>query len=187
MSITMKTREVVIFSGDTFTVPQCIQRIDKDSTHGWQVRYQGTKLFSDGTPDGSGASKSLDKATKELLSRIATMPAPVTLQRGPSAHKTSNLPPGISGPIVRARRNSKVRSASFSVLLPQFGKSPRITSVYIGNENTYTADRYRAALGKAINLRQKAEERYEEQATLSRRRAATAMKKTLREARVAAR
>jgi len=179
----MKVREVVIFSGDKFAVPQCIQRIDKDSTHGWQVRYQGTKLFSDGTPDGSGAKRALDKATRELLARIATLPAPVTLQRGPSAHKTSNLPPGISGPISRASKRSKVRTASLSVLLPQFGQPPKVTSVYIGSENTYTRQRYRLAVQKAVALRAQAEERYEVAATKARRRAATAMRSTLREAR----
>ena len=51
----MKTRKVTIYSGKTFTVPQGIQRIDTTSTHGWQVRYAGTKLFSDHSNDGSGA------------------------------------------------------------------------------------------------------------------------------------
>ena len=51
----MKTRDVVIFSGKRFKVPQCIQRIDHRYTHGWQVRYGGTKMFSDGSNDGSEA------------------------------------------------------------------------------------------------------------------------------------
>ena len=51
----MNTRDVVIFSGERFVVPQCIQRIDHLSTHGWQLRYGGTKLFSDHSQDGSGA------------------------------------------------------------------------------------------------------------------------------------
>ena len=38
----MKTRDVAIFSGHRFAVPQGIQRIDTKSTHGWQVRYHGT-------------------------------------------------------------------------------------------------------------------------------------------------
>ena len=178
----MKLRDVVIFNGQRFSVPQCIQRIDKDSTHGWQVRYQGTKLFSDGSPDGSGAARSLQLATRELLNRIATLPAPVTLQRGPSAHKTSNLPPGISGPIARARKNSSVRSASLSVLLPRFGQRPKITSIYIGNENTYTKTRYREAVAKAIAMRRAAEERYEADATRARRKEAAQLRSVLREA-----
>lgn len=176
----MKYRDVVIFSGQKFKVPQCIQRIDHESTHGWQVRYQGTKLFSDGSPDGSGAEQSLLKATRELLRRIATLPAPVTLQKAPSAHKTSDLPPGISGPIVRGRANSNVRSASFSVLIPRFGESPRITSVYIGNENTYTPKRYREALAKALELRAEAQRRYEAAATRARRKDSQALRASLR-------
>jgi hypothetical protein len=165
----MKFRDVAIFSGHRFTVPQCIQRIDHGSTHGWQVRYQGTKLFSDGTPDGTGAAASLQRAIRELMARIASLPAPVLLQRAPSAHKTTDLPPGISGPIVRARRHSNLRSASFSVLIPRYGQRLRITSVYIGNENTYSADRYREALAKALMLREAAERQYVEAATEARR------------------
>ena len=61
----MKTRKIVLFSGEEFEVPQGIQRIDHRATHGWQLRYGGTKLFSDHTSDGSGARASLEKATKE--------------------------------------------------------------------------------------------------------------------------
>jgi hypothetical protein len=178
----MKVKKVAIFSGDVFDVPQGIQRIDSTSTHGWQVRYQGTKMFSDGLPaDGSGAGRALVKATRELLARIAAMPAPVALQRTPSAHKTSNLPSGISGPIVRTRAGSNEQSASLSVLLPQFGGIPKCTSVYIGNPNTYTVARYRAAVRKAITLRQEAEVAYELAATKARRKAARGMRAALRE------
>ena len=79
----MNTRDVVIFSGERFVVPQCIQRIDHLSTHGWQLRYGGTKLFSDHSQDGSGARRALALATKELLKRIATLPAPSRLRRTP--------------------------------------------------------------------------------------------------------
>ncbi len=123
----MKTRQVTLPNGHTFTVPQGIQRIDTRATHGWQVRYQGTKFCADGSPDGSRADRSLRAATDELLRRIATLPAPVVLQKQPSAHKTSDLPPGISGPILTPpRRGSKVRSAVLSVLLPRFGQEPRV-------------------------------------------------------------
>lgn len=175
----MKVREVVIFTGKKFKVPQGIQRIDTGSTHGWQVRYQGTKMFSDHTPDGSGARESLRKATAELLRRIASMEAPVTLQRAPSAHKTSDLPSGISGPIVRSRRNSTVRYACLSVLLPRFGEKPAIKAIYIGNERTYTAQRYREALARAIEMRKAAEDTYAREATQARRRAARALKAKL--------
>ena len=168
----MKTRQVVIFSGQQFTVPQGIQRIDTKSTHGWQVRYHGTKMFSDHTPDGSVAAASLVRACRELLSRIGKLPAPVTLQERPSANKTSDLPSGISGPIVRQRKGAKVRTAHLSVLVPRFGQPPRCRTVYIGNENTYTVDRYHAALARAVEIRQEAEEVYEAAATKAKREAA---------------
>jgi hypothetical protein len=165
----MKFRDVTIFSGHRFKVPQCVQRIDHRATHGWQLRYGGTKLFSDHSNDGSGAAASLALATKELLKRIATLPAPTTLQSGPSINKSSNLPPGISGPIVRQRRGGRVRDCSFAVLLPRYGDAPLRRSVYIGTENTYTQAKYRAALNRALELRREAEEVYRRQATRARR------------------
>jgi hypothetical protein len=175
----MKTRDIVIFSGEQFSVPQCIQRIDHQSTHGWQVRYGGTKLFSDHSQDGSGAAAALAAATKALLSRIAKLPAPSRLQRKPSGNKTSGLPVGISGPIVRQRATSRVRDCSFAVSLPTFGASPRGRSVYIGTENTYTVEKYQAALAKAIELREQAEEVYQRAATRAKRAEGRALKAQL--------
>lgn len=175
----MKTRQVTLPYGQTFTVPQGIQRIDSATTHGWQVRYQGTRFFSDGGADGTGAAKSLAAATRELLNRIATMPAPVVLKRGPSAHKRSGLPPGISGPIVVSRGESRVLSAVLSVLLPRFGTTPQLKSIYIGTENTYTQAKYRAALAEAKSLRAEAVARYEAAATRARRKSASALRKEL--------
>ena len=175
----MKTRQVVIFSGQLYMVPQGIQRIDTKSTHGWQVRYHGTKMFSDHTPDGSGAGASLARAIKELLSRIAKLPAPVTLQERPSANKTSDLPSGISGPIVRQRAGSRVRDCSFAVTLPRFGETPLARSVYIGTENTYTIERYQEALERAVALREKAEAVYQRAATKDRRAQALLLKAKL--------
>ena len=165
----MKLRKVTIFTGKRFDVPQCIQRIDHLATHGWQLRYGGTRLFSDGTSDGSGARASLELATRELLKRIARLPAPSHLQRQPNENKTSDLPVGISGPIVRLRRGAKVRECSLSVSLPRFGEPPRRRSIYIGSENTYSIPRYRQALAKAVHLRAAAEQAYEEAATRAKR------------------
>jgi hypothetical protein len=166
----MKTRRVTIFSGQMFDVPQSIQRIDHRATHGWQLRYGGTKLFSDGPPaDGTGAAEALQKATRELLRRINTLQAPSLLQRAPSAGKSSNLPVGISGPIVRQRRGSALRDCSLAVLLPRFGDKPLRRSIYIGTENTYTPERFQEALDKAVALRAEAVEVYERAATRERR------------------
>lgn len=165
----MKTRDVVIFTGKRFKVPQGIQRIDHRATHGWQLRYGGTKLFSDGSQDGSGAAASLIQATDELLKRIAKLPAPSRLQRTPNENKTTDLPVGISGPIVRLRAGAKVRECNLLVSLPRFGDVPRRSTIYIGNENTYTEQRYRRALERAIRLREEAEEVYQREATRAKR------------------
>lgn len=165
----MKFRDVVIpDSGEQFAVPQGIQRIDHLSTHGWQLRYSGaTKLFSDG--EHGGSAESLAKATRELLKRIARLPAPSGLQREPSGNKTNDLPVGISGPMLRHRPGGKSRYCVLSVAVPRYGQKPRRISVYIGTENTYTEQRYQAALAKALVLREKAEKAYQRAATQAKR------------------
>jgi hypothetical protein len=176
----MKLRDVVIFSGHKFKVPQGIQRIDHRATHGWQLRYNGTKLYSDHSNDGSGATASLTEATKELLKRIASTPAPTVLQNAPSANKTSDLPPGISGPVVRLRRGGHTRDCSLAVLIPRFGEKPKRCNVYIGTENTYTPARYKEALKRAVEMRAEAEEIYQVAATKAKRADARAYKATLK-------
>jgi hypothetical protein len=165
----MKFRDVLIpDTGEQFAVPQGIQRIDHLSTHGWQLRYSGaTKFFSDN--EFGGSSEALSKATSELLKRIARLPAPSGLQREPNANKTSTLPVGISGPMVRQRANGKSRYCVFSVAAPRFGQKPRRITVYIGAESTYTEARYQAALAKALVLREKAEKAYQRAATQAKR------------------
>ena len=176
----MKVRSVVIFSGETYEVPQSIQRIDHRATHGWQLRYGGTKLYSDHSSDGSGAADALAKATRELLKRIATMPAPTRLQRGPSQNKSSDLPVGITGPVVRTRAGGQVRDCSLAVLIPRYGDSPRRRTVYIGTENTFTKAKYKVALEKATEMRQLAEEAYRRAETRAMRAAGREYKATLK-------
>lgn len=164
----MNIRDVVLPNGQRFEVPQGIQRIDHKTTHGWQLRYAGTRLFSDGP--GGDPAVSLAAAKKELALRIAHAPAPVRLQRAPSSHKSNDLPVGISGPLVRQRKGSSVRSCHFSVSVPVFGGTARRRSVYIGSENTYTKRRYREALARAMEIRAEAEEIYAAAATRAKRR-----------------
>lgn len=171
----MKFREAVLFSGERFRVPQCIQRIDTRSTHGWQVRYHGTRMFSDHSQDGSGARAALDRAIEELKSRIACHPAPTTLQSKPSQGKTTDLPSGISGPVFRLRAKSQVRVAEFSLCLPRFGRPPHRRTVHIGPADTYTAQRFGEMLAKCIALRQQAEAEYLRCATAERRKSAAAL------------
>ena len=171
----MKTRDVVIFNGKKFKVPQGIQRIDHRATHGWQLRYGGTKLFSDGSQDGTGAAAALRAATDELLKRIAKLPAPSRLQRAPNENKSTDLPVGISGPIVRTRPGAKVSECNLLVSLPRYGEPPKRSTIYIGNENTYTVQRFEDALARAIKLREQAELTYRRDATRAKRADAKAM------------
>jgi hypothetical protein len=170
----MKFRQVKLPSGAEFKVPQGIQRIDTKATHGWQVRCQGTKYFSDRHQDVVDPAASLARAQAELVRRINSHPAPARIQQGPCASKTSDLPAGISGPIIRIRRRaqSQTRVAEFSVILPRYGELPHRRTVHIGNEASYTSERFNTALAKAIGLRQVAEKRYTEEATRSRRKQA---------------
>jgi hypothetical protein len=165
----MHVRLVQIFNGDRFKVPRCVQRIDHRATHGWQLRYGGTKLFSDHSADGSGAEAALALATRELIRRMATLEAPTTLQSAPSANKSSSLPPGISGPVVRGRAGGRARDCSLAVLLPRFGQPPLRRSVYVATESTYTAAKLRAALKRAVQMRAEAEAAYRRDATRARR------------------
>ncbi len=175
----MKTRDVVIFSGQRFQVPQCIQRIDHLSTHGWQLRYGGTKLFSDHSSDGSGAAASFAAAVRELARRHERSPLVPRLPSEPMAHKSNDLPVGISGPILRLRRGAQVHEARFSVAVPRYGQTARRRSVYIANENTWSAERYKMALERAITLRLAAEEDYERDAARAVRRNARHLKTTV--------
>jgi hypothetical protein len=175
----MKTRIVTLKSGESFTVPQGVQRLDSSSTRGWQVRYQGTKYFPDGTV---GPKKALDLATKELLRRIATLPAPVSLRRAPNQNKTSDLPVGISGPIVVRKPGSLTESAVLSIAVPRFGKPNLTRKVHIGTANTFTRARYREAVARAIEIREQGMAEYEAAATKARRGEASQLRKALREA-----
>ena len=172
----MKTRVVKIFTGATFRVPEHIQRIDSYHTHGWQLRYGKSKMFSDHSNDGSGARAALKAATAELRKRIAKLAAPSGLRRDIGSNKTSNLPVGISGPIVRQRAGRNTRDASFGVSLPRFGQKPTTRNVYIATENTYTVDKYKRALAKAIELRKEAERAYQAAVTKAKREDARKLK-----------
>jgi hypothetical protein len=178
----MKIRRVTLFNGEQFDVPQGIQRIDHRATHGWQLRYGGTKLFSDHSSDGSGAAAALQRATKELLKRIAALPAPSLLQRGPSANKRSGLPPGITGPVVRRRSGTATRDCSLMVLIPRYGDKPQRRTIYIGTENTYSIERYEKALARALEMRQAAELAYARASTRAKRAAARELKAQLLQA-----
>jgi len=172
----MKYRECAIFTGATFLVPESIQRIESLShgtsgaTYGWQVRYgEDEPFFGDHSSDGSGAEAALAEATQELIRRVHLLDAPTKLKRNISGSKMNNLPPGISGPSERRNKNRKVSEFSYQVVIPRFGEKPTNKRVYIGTENTYTEARRDEALAKAIAMRNKAADAYQEAATQARR------------------
>ncbi len=152
----MNYRDVVIFSGHQLQVPEHIQRLDSKKIRAWQLRYGKWKTFSDHTTDGSGAEDALAEAIKELNKRINSLPAPTGLKQRNSTSKNNDLPVGISGPISRTRKGRRVVEYGFGVTIPRFGDKPTTANVYIGNENTFTDERYDMALAKAVDIRKKA-------------------------------
>lgn len=165
----MKYREVVIFSGHRFQVPEHIQRLDSKNTRAWQLRYGKWTTFSDHTTDGSGAGTALALAIEELHKRINRLPAPTGLRRNANSSKSTDLPVGISGPISRIRKGRRVPECNFGVTVPRFGERPTNVNVYIGTDNTVTDERYEEALAKAIDIRRKAERAYQAAATKAKR------------------
>lgn len=110
------------------------------------------------------------------------MPAHRTLSRDPSANKTSDLPSGISGPIVR-ERPGRARTAELSILLPRFGRAAEYKKIHIASETTYTEDRYLQALAKGIEMREQAIVRYERAIAKFRRESVAKLRIQLKELR----
>lgn len=160
----MKTRIVILSTGQRMRVPTNIQRLEGRSLSGWQVRYHGTRYFADGQ---GTARASLRLATAELVKRIQQYPAPTRIKVDQQSSKRSAMPQGISGPVVR--RRGGFYEASLLVSVPRFGKRARRGTVYLGTENTYTAQRYEAGIKKALAMRTKAVKLYQEHATSARR------------------
>ncbi len=150
----MKFRLTTIFTGEIFEVPTHIVRIDSNRGHAWQVRYgRPWKSFADRSKDGSGAARSLLEAKNELAKRIANLPAPTGLRVDVMAHKKTDLPVGISGPIARLRKGRTVPYYDFQVTLPIHGEKHKNRHVYIATENTFTQEKLDLALAKAISIR----------------------------------
>ena len=169
----MKTRNVTIFNGAVFEVPKNICRIDivgPKRTHGWQVRYgKPWKMFSDRSLNGSGAVEALKLATEELRHRIETLPAPSGIRRVTSYNKTSDLPPGISGPFKRKQHGRNCSYFYLQLSLPVFGEGAVVKQIYLGNDNTYTEERLREGIKEGVELRRKYIITFEEKATQNRR------------------
>lgn len=149
----MDYRRVELFNGKVFKVPKYIVRLDSSKTHGWQLRFGDSKLYSDHSIDGSGARASLRLATAELARRLRKMPAPSGLRTTASARKVNDLPLGISGPMVRNRPGRGSAHYYLQVSYPVMGARSVNRSIYVATENTLCKDKFDAALAKAIALR----------------------------------
>ena len=172
----MNFRKVKIFSGKSFRVPEHIQRLDSDATHGWQLRYgrgtTETELFSDHSNDGSGAAAALERAVSALRRRIKQLPAPTGLRTAPLASKSSDLPVGVSGPVERHRTGRNTPSYSFLVSVPLATGGSTTRSVYIGTANTMTRKREKEARAKAVAIREEAARKFAVAKTRAKRRTA---------------
>jgi hypothetical protein len=153
-----------------FEVPQHIVRIDinepgKAGTHGWQVRYEGTLLFSDVKYKGN-PEKSL-RAAKNYLRDIYTGSASANRKlhtREIKSRKAVLLGQrGVSLCWKSGRRNPEDRElyCQVSIAIPGVSKS-RNMGIYIGNKNTVSEERLKSALKKGIAIRRYAEDRYHE-------------------------
>lgn len=172
----MEYRTHVIFSGESFEVPKHIVRLDSRNTHGWQLRFGKWTLYSDHSNDGSGAAKALKLASAELLRRIAKLPAPSGIRTEVLPGKTSDLPPGISGPTVRRRDGLQAAQFYFQVSYPVAGGKAANRSIYIATENTLTPDKYHAALRKAQATRETGVRKFKLATTKAKREAAGLVK-----------
>lgn len=83
----MKFRDLVLPSGECFQVPQYLYRIDRGSTHGWQLRYEGSQLFSDHVSPCKGPQDSLERALRELEARMSRFAKPTLLKTNNASHK----------------------------------------------------------------------------------------------------
>lgn len=175
----MNFRPVKTAFGHCFKVPERIQRIDSDSTHGWQLRYGEvpTEFFSDTTHNRAGAAAALERAVAALHQRVRRLPAPTGLKTEVAGWKKSGLPVGISGPREHRRANKQAPYYSLQVSIPLASGGSTTRQVYIGTQNTANDQRFDDALAKAVLLRDAAVEIYTQTKTRARRRAAAAVQR----------
>jgi hypothetical protein len=122
----MEYRETKIFTGQAFSVPNHVVRVDSNRGHAWQVRYgRPWKSFPDGSNDGTGAEEALRLAIDELAKRIARLPAPTHARVAPLRTKKSGLPVGISGPTARYRKGASVPFYELQVTWPVVGEKQK--------------------------------------------------------------
>jgi len=147
-------RSVTVRGFGAFEVPRHIQRIDIDDegkagTHGWQVRWNGTKFFGDASNGKRDPTRALARAERHLRA-IYDGPKPRLRDK---EHKDKKHRTGLAGVQLayRRRRNRNIAEVYLRVNPLSPGGTPR--SVYVGTENTVTQARLREALRRARAMR----------------------------------
>lgn len=163
-------RRVRVAGAGVFDVPTHIVRIDsskrRGATHGWQVRFKGTRMFSDGLYGGS-AQRSL-RAAKEFLTRVFVPPAsPFPPLRSREAAGRKRVPLGVPGLSLRwaqkEKRNAKQLYIQVGVPVPVRGRKTlhRNVNIYVATDGTLTDGHLRRALQRAVDLRGRVDRLYQ--------------------------
>lgn len=152
----MPTRVHSVGNWGDFVVPRHIVRIDIDEidkrgTHGWQVRYRGTKFFSDTSNTDKDVTPitALSEAIKYLANKYDGQSAPIRkIEFDNKLEKT-----GASGVrIVRKLNKRDFEEVYVEVSHPEHGKSAK--KFYVGTANTATQARMDKVLEEAKKYRQ---------------------------------
>lgn len=163
-------RRIRITGVGVFDVPTHVVRIDSTkrtgATHGWQVRFKGTKMFSDGL-FGDDAGNSL-RAAKTYLTRVFVPPAtPFPPLRTREAAGRKQVPLGVPGLSLRwaqkEKRNARQLYIQVGVPVPARGRKTvhRNVNVYVATDGTLTDSHLRRALQRAVDLRGRVDRLYQ--------------------------
>jgi hypothetical protein len=132
-----------------------IVRIDMDSkrqTHGWQVRFKRPYVFLSDSKYGG-----ILKTYIEAMSYLASVYHFRYLKRPTLENRNKAIPIGIRGVrLVKRKKKNRTHEELYAEVCPiKYGDSPKM--IYIGTENTITAERKEAAVLKARRLRKQLE------------------------------
>jgi hypothetical protein len=153
-TLTEHSRFVIVPHWGEFQVPRHVVRIDIDDpglagTHGWQVRYPhraASKLFS----DGKGNPKTSLIQAKAYLAAMWQGPSP-RLHYRERGNKRWAL--GVPGIHINVQKKTSRNVYEFRLIVTPPLRNKLPIHFYLGTENTATAERFDAALNKALALR----------------------------------
>ena len=152
----LPTRLVEVQNWGDFTVPRHVVRIEisgrtgHSDTRGWQVRYNGTKFFSDslsGDPARTPAT-ALSMAVDFLAARYRGASPPLRKKENDSKTEKTGMP-GVR--IARILNRKGFEVVYVETAHPVYGNAPR--RFYAGTANTATPSRIEAAMKRAKALR----------------------------------